>query len=48
VWESGADAVRAVGEVARLSPVMVVRGADGAVVGLLRYADVVAVLRRAT
>jgi len=45
---TGADAVRAVGEVARLSPVMAVRGPDGAVVGLLRYTDVVAALRGAT
>lgn len=42
---TGAEAVRAVGEVARLSPVMVVRGPSGEVVGLLRYADVVAAIR---
>lgn len=41
----GPDALRAVGEVARSTPVMVVLGPRGDVVGLLRYADVTAALR---
>jgi len=43
---TGAAALAAVGEVARSTPVMAVRDADGAVVGLLRYADLVEALRR--
>ena len=43
---SGPDAVRAVAEGARVSPVLVVLGPGGSVYGLLRYLDVVAVLRR--
>ncbi len=41
----GEDAAREIARAARLSPVMVVRAADGHLVGLLRYADVVAALR---
>jgi len=37
---TGQDAVRAVQLAARMSPVMVVRGPDGVVTGLLRYLDV--------
>jgi hypothetical protein len=41
----GRDALTAVAQAARTSPVMAVRSADGAVTGLLRYADVVRRLR---
>ncbi len=41
---TGRDAVRAVQLAARMSPVLAVRGSDGAVTGLLRYLDVARVL----
>lgn len=43
---TGAAAVRAVVEGARVSPVMVIRGPGGTVYGLLRYLDVVNALQR--
>lgn len=43
---TGPEAVRAVAEGARVSPVLVVLGPGGSVYGLLRYLDVVAALRR--
>lgn len=43
---TGPPALAAVGEGARHASVLVVRGADGGVVGLLRYADLVEALRR--
>lgn len=44
----GEAAAQAVARAARLSPVMTVLSADGRVTGLLRHADVVGALRRAT
>lgn len=43
---TGAEAVRAVAEGARVSPMLVVLGPGGSVYGLLRYVDVVTALRR--
>jgi Zn-dependent protease len=42
---TGREALQAVADVARFSPVMAVTGPDGVVAGLLRYAEVVEALR---
>ena len=43
---AGQEALRALADVARISAVVVARGSDGGIVGLLRFADVVKTIRQ--